>query len=135
MLLNLFYLLLGAVLATPLLLFARQRSAVFQQQLFTRCLLIAALMYVAFALIWGDNQWVVYEIIGVVIYGLFVRFSQSISGYLLALGWLLHPLWDAGLHLSGPGAAIAPQWYVYACISFDIVVGLFIVYQCKQTAS
>ena len=39
----------------------------------------------------------------------------------LAAGWLLHPLWDLGAH---HGSAHAPDWYMWACLSFDLVVGI-----------
>ncbi len=44
----------------------------------------------------------------------------------LAAGWALHPIWDAGLHLQGSGATHAPEWYVVACISFDLLIASFI---------
>ena len=44
----------------------------------------------------------------------------------LAFGWALHPAWDAGLHLHGYGASFAPEWYVLACISFDLLVAGYI---------
>jgi hypothetical protein len=44
----------------------------------------------------------------------------------LAAGWALHPIWDAALHLQGSGAAHAPEWYVVACISFDLPVAAYI---------
>lgn len=37
-----------------------------------------------------------------------------------------HPLWDAALQLFGGAATFTPEWYVIACISFDVLVGVFI---------
>ncbi|TKB43139.1 DUF6010 family protein [Thalassotalea mangrovi] len=50
----------------------------------------------------------------------------------LALGWLLHPVWDIGLHLQGPGWHIVPPWYAVACVSFDILVAIYIVWRIRN---
>ena len=34
---------------------------------------------------------------------------------------------DAGLHLRGAGAGHAPEWYVLACLSFDLLVAAYVV--------
>jgi hypothetical protein len=59
------------------------------------------------------------------------------SPYWLALGYLLHPLWDFGVHHIGPGWTFAPPPYVIACISFDWVVAayIFIAYRLFHLAS
>jgi hypothetical protein len=103
----------------------------FSHQILGNTLLIAALIYVAFALIWGDSRWLMIELVGVIIYGLFIRLSHIYSIKFLALGWLLHPLWDATLHLYGPAHSLAPTWYAVACISFDIIIAgyIFIFYK------
>ncbi|MFY8275416.1 hypothetical protein AAEU32_14925 [Pseudoalteromonas sp. SSDWG2] len=51
------------------------------------------------------------------------------------MGWLLHPVWDVGLHLIVQDGQFAPLWYVYLCISFDVVVALGIVNNQKNLIS
>ena len=61
------------------------------------------------------------------IYGLFYALALKHGILWLGLGWLLHPLWDLLLHLYGPGHHVVPQWYAWACLSFDAAVFGFIV--------
>jgi len=88
---------------------------------------VAALIYVGFALVWGDAQWLAIEIAGVAASGMLLVAAGRAGFVLVALGWLLHPAWDLGLHLYGPGEHIVPQWYAVACVAFDLAVAGAIV--------
>lgn len=92
-------------------------------------LVVTAICYVVFALIWGDTTWLFVELSGVVIYGFFYLLSTRFSLYWLSVGWLLHPVWDVAIHLQGPGSHIAPAWWSVACISFDAAVAVYLVYR------
>ena len=46
----------------------------------------------------------------------------------MTIGWFLHMGWDVVLHLMGPGLHIVPEWYAYACISFDVLMAGYLVY-------
>ena len=89
-------------------------------------LVVAAVVYVAFALARGDLGHAVLEASGVALYGTvaWAGVRQRRAG-LVAAAWALHPAWDLGVHL-GLGLP-APAWYVWACLSFDVVVGLALV--------
>lgn len=87
-------------------------------------LLVAAIIYLGFALLWGDAFWFLVEACGVPFYGVFFWLALNRSPYWLALGWLLHPLWDAALHLLGPGHEVAPSWYAIGCLSFDLAIAV-----------
>jgi hypothetical protein len=73
----------------------------------------------------------------VIAFGTLGLYGWRGSPYWLALGYLLHPLWDFGAHHIGPGWSFAPQPYVIACISFDWVVAayIFIAYRLFGLAS
>lgn len=122
-----FWLILGFVCGGMLLLYARAYSKRAEKQVLAIALVIAAMIYVGFAIMWGDVTWLVIELAGLPIYGIFawraIRYSQY---YLLGIGWMLHPLWDVVLHLMGPGNIIAPEWYAIGCISFDLLVAGYI---------
>ena len=92
-------------------------------------LVIAAVIYVVFAAIWGDLRWIGIEVLGVVGYGVLAWLGLRHSPYWIALGWAAHPLWDVALHFMGPGQHIVPAWYAIACVSFDILVGAAIVWR------
>ena len=89
--------------------------------------MLAAVIYIGFALAWGDMRWLFIEIAGVAIYGGFFLLANKQSRYWLAVGWLLHPVWDIALHLHGPGEHIVPLWYALACLSFDAIVAAYLL--------
>ena len=89
-------------------------------------LTVAAVIYVGFAAVGGSATWILYETAGVAVFSAMARLGMRRSPIWLAAGWALHPIWDAALHLQGSGATLAPEWYVVACISFDLLVAAFI---------
>ena len=84
-------------------------------------LVVAAAIYVGFAAWAASPLWLAIELAGLAIFGLAAWLGRRGDLAWLALGWTLHPLWDAGLHLTASG--VAPRWYVLACLSFDLLVG------------
>ena len=51
------------------------------------------------------------------------------SRWWLVAGWALHPLWDVVLHYFLPGRAFAPLGYVFACLSFDLLVAAYVAWR------
>lgn len=94
-------------------------------------LIVAAFIYVAFAMAAMESAWLLVEMAGVAVFGVFVALGAMKSPLWLAAGWFLHIFWDAGLHLM-TDAAFAPAWYVVACISFDLVLAAYIVFSAKS---
>jgi len=121
-----FHIILGLILGTIYLSYAKQYPAK-EDLLWKWGLVIAAFIYILFALLWGDLEWVAIEIAGVLIYGLFYLLSNKFGLTWIAAGWLLHPIWDIGLHWYGAGSHIGPEWYTIPCLSFDILVGIYIL--------
>lgn len=90
-------------------------------------LVVAAMVYLIFAAIGHASEfWMTLEIIGVGIYGLMAFLGQRHSKNWLMLGWMLHPIWDIGLHFIKRGAEFMPTWYVFSCVSFDFSVAAYI---------
>lgn len=91
-------------------------------------LLVAALIYLGFAIVaQAPFPWLLAECFGLLIYGSCAILGlQYGTGWLVA-GWLLHPLWDLGLHVWQAGAEFTPSWYAWTCLSFDLLVGLTIL--------
>ena len=88
-------------------------------------LLIAALIYVGFAVVgqsWTDLP---LELFGVILYGIFVFLSKKYTLYWLAIGWVLHVCWDVFYHTE---AAFVPSWYPGVCLGFDIMIALYILW-------
>lgn len=126
-----FWFLIGVVGALRLILYANRFRKKSLTKLFGISLLVAAVIYVGFAIIWGDSNWLAVESLGVLFYGLFYWLAVRYSLLWLALGWSMHVIWDVGLHLLGPGHHVAPEWYAVACLSFDLVVAGYIVYRAR----
>jgi hypothetical protein len=92
--------------------------------------LIAALIYVGFATASSAYvPWLVLETLGVGFYGALAWLGLRYSPWWLALGWATHPAWDVGLHLVGDGSAFTPAWYSVACVSFDLLVAVYLAAQ------
>jgi len=125
---------LGVLLAVPLVILAESVKLNVMTHLMGVSLVIAAIIYIGFALVWGDTPWLFIELSGVVVYGLFYFLAVRFSAIWLSVGWLLHPIWDVVLHLNGPGSHLAPEWYAVACLSFDIVVAAYIFRRLRNEA-
>ncbi|WP_415894867.1 DUF6010 family protein [Neptuniibacter sp. PT34_22] len=110
-----------------LIKFAKGRAEQEQINIFGIALMIAALIYIGFAVIYGaSSTWLIIETVGVLVYGSFYLLAKRFGLHFLALGWLLHPLWDVCLHLLGAGGHFAPEWYAVMCITFDLVVAVYL---------
>lgn len=125
---SLIWFVVGLLAAVPLLLYAQRISQRATVKLLGWALVIAALVYVGFAMYEGDVFWLEIEGLGVIAYSLF--YWQAVQRpphalLWLAAGWLLHPLWDVGLHLAGPARHVVPDWYAVACLAFDLAVGVY----------
>lgn len=126
---NVLWLILGLVFSAALLMYARSYRARGEKKVLAIALVIAAIIYVVFAFIWGNTTWVLIEVIGIPLYGIFAWAAIRYSVYWLSIGWLLHPIWDVGLHLLGPGNFVAPEWYTIGCITFDILVAMYVLFR------
>jgi hypothetical protein len=121
---------LGLLTVIPLLGGVHQASLEKVHQILGGFLILAALVYVGFALRLGDWTWLGIELSSVLIYGGFYGLARRFSPLWLALGWLLHPVWDL-FHFLGSGHQFAPDWYTIACISFDLAVATYIFYRVR----
>ena len=91
-------------------------------------LFVAAVAYFGFAIVGTASwSWVLIELLQVVAFGARGLAGWKGSAKWLALGWVLHPIWDFGVHHLGPGRSFAPVSYVFACITFDWVVAAYIL--------
>ena len=122
----LFWFVLGLVLAGGFIMIARRFGIPGERRLLAAGLVVAALIYVGFAVAGAGAAWIAAELGGAVIFTGLAVLGLKRSPMSLAVGWALHPAWDAGLHLIGEGATFAPTWYVVVCISFDLLVGGYI---------
>jgi len=127
--------LIGVVAALPALMWARHQDDSSLRVAAGWGLLLAASVYVLFALQRGDGFWKLLELIGLGLYGCFYWFSVKQPLKILAIGWLLHPLWDIFLHIVGAGSFLVPEWYGMACVIFDLLVGSYLWWRYHQAKS
>ena len=90
-------------------------------------LVVTALIYVGLAFFGVSRTWILIELAGVAIFAVFAWLGLRKTGWSLALGWALHPLWDAGLH--DYSTQFVPHWYIGGCIGFDLLVAIYIAYR------
>ncbi len=114
---------LGLLLSFPYISYAKRGDPARRRYVFAVGLVVAAAIYVPFALLAFDLAWLGIELVGVLLFG-----ALAIAGYrrwpvVLALGWLLHVGWDVGLHLTVV-ESVAPRWYPLLCVGFDLPVAL-----------
>ncbi len=125
--------LIGAALAVPLVLWARSRRG--EDRIYAQGLLLAALVYVGFALAAGAGRAaLLVELVGVALFGAAAWLGWRRAALWLAAGWAAHVGWDLLLHPL-TSAGYAPAWYVRACIGFDLVVAAWIAFRPDRESS
>lgn len=113
----------GLVLGLALVGYARGKPWRRELRILAIGLVVAALVYVTFAIGRGASaRWLGLESAGVLLFGGVAWLGFKGWPAVLAAGWMAHVLWDVLLHLEGAGAAYTPEWYPVLCVSFDLVV-------------
>ncbi len=84
-------------------------------------------IYLGFAIIEDERRAVLIEAAGAIVYGGLALAGMWVAPWLLALGWLLHPLWDVAHH---PELIRTPVtgWVIPFCFVYDLVVGAAVLY-------
>ncbi len=88
-------------------------------------LIIAAGVYVAFGLVLGGAP-LGYELVQLAVFAPLAVWSLRHSVPLLAAGWFAHALWDSA-HWIPSLSGHAPEWYMVACLSFDVALSFYIL--------
>ena len=121
-----FYVASGVILASWLLFYSRRFAVAARYHLLAAGLSIASLVYVVFALISLNTIWITVEVVGLLLFLMFVWLAYQYSFWFVALGWLLHIVWDVGIH-GMETAPYVPQWYAWLCVGFDGIVACYLM--------
>lgn len=113
--------LIGAVLGAALVALAEWRGRERAAVVYGVGLVVAAIIYVGFALVGGASDWIETEIGGALVFSAVVVLGVRRFPSLLAAGWALHVGWDVFLHID-TGADFVPGWYPQLCVGFDLVL-------------
>ena len=97
-------------------------------------LVIAAIIYVVFSFFGGSVQWMLIEMGGVVLYFGLAVLAKRYSLLFLALGWVLHILWDMLLHAGGVPSFV-PAWYPTLCLGFDLAIAGYVIWLWRERIS
>ena len=125
---TLFELAVGFVLGALLVLSARRGGPARETPVFALGLIVAALIYIGFALANGAPvRSLLLESLGVLPFGLLAWLGSRRSQLWLALGWAAHVAWDLGLNAGARAPAFVPSWYPVVCTSFDLLVAGYVV--------
>jgi len=89
------------------------------QRFWALALVVAAAIYVGFAVVGGaPARWLLIEGGGVVLFAALAFLGFRYSPWVLAGAWIAHTGWDNMLH--GASTAFVPLWYPAVCIGFDL---------------
>ncbi len=115
-------LLLGAVAAAGLILYARRLRRRGELLVYAQGLAVAALIYVAFAVAGGDSGALGVELLGLGAFAAAAVLGWRWTPWILAFGWAAHTGWDAA-RLAEPHV---PDWYAIACLAFGLLLAGYI---------
>lgn len=123
---------IGAAIGAAAIAPFAKRGRRFLQSYFAVTLVIAAVVYAAFAsagIVAGtaSSGWLWTEFSGVAVFAVPAYLGYKGRPWLLSLGWFVHLFWDTALH-GGPGTSFVPDFYPGFCVGFDLVFAAFIAY-------
>lgn len=131
--LTVIHLLLGALICAAFVFAVRRLAPRGEFRVYAAGLVVAALVYVVFAVAGGaPGAWLAVEFGGLVAFTFFALAGLRRSPLPLALGWAAHALWDlllhadAVTHAGGADAHFVPDWYRLLCAGFDFALAAYL---------
>lgn len=115
---------IGVLLTLPFIPLVNKLSVQWRDRYLALSLVLAGLIYVGFAMIWGNREWVLIEMVGLLACVIFAVLGLLRSSLFIALGWFMHPVWDVGLHTLVDHEHV-PGWYPGVCIGVDWAVAAY----------
>jgi hypothetical protein len=104
-----------------------------EKQLYGIGLIVAAIIYVGFAVHGDGPKWVGIELLGLMVYGAMAVAGWRGSMWWLAIGWAAHAGWDMIVH--GIHTPFAPRGYAIWCGAIDLTFGLYIAWRLRSARS
>ena len=121
-----FHISIGVILATLLLWILSRLSNKTRHFILFAGLMVAAFIYLLFALINFNLQWIFVESGGLTVFVIMSIIGLKKHPLFLGVGWLVHILWDVCLH-TDPTTSFIPSWYPMFCVGFDLVIACYLI--------
>ena len=120
---------IGAILAAVTIAITLVLPKANALQFFTALLMGIAAVYIGFTFSnAGRKQDIIIEIANITLYIVLVLLSLVITPYFLVAGYFWHGVWDIIHHKKvNLVQTKVPEWYIYCCILYDWVIGIFIL--------
>lgn len=118
----------GVLLGGAFVVYAHRQRGRGEARTYAAGLVVAALVYVGFALVRGAGlRWTALEVAGLLPFLGFSWLGLRRNPLWLAVGWVAHVGWDVGIHLPSGAPVFVPRWYPLVCIGFDLIVAVAIL--------
>lgn len=121
------FLLLGIAAACGLLFYIRRLSVTKKYKLLALGLFIVSAVYVVFSLTTLNEIWITVEVVGLLLFLLFIWMAFHYSMWFVVMGWIAHIVWDVGVHPEEI-APYVPYWYAWICVGFDAVIAIYMAF-------
>ncbi len=115
---------IGAIAASALAALVSTRGRKENARFWAAALVVAALIYIGFALRAPLGHLFLLESAGVVVYGFLAWLGVARSSWYLAIGWIGHVLWDMFQPVSSK--TFVPAWYPVSYAGFDTAVAIWL---------
>lgn len=119
------FLLLGVGAAGALLFYIRKTEVKKKYRLLALALFIVSAIYVALSLSTFNEIWITVEVVGLLLFLLFIWMAFHYSMWFVVMGWVAHIVWDVGVH-PDEIAPYVPYWYAWICVGFDAVIAVYL---------
>lgn len=120
-----FYVVTGILAAIALLIYIRKYPVRKKYNVMAVGLVAVATIYVAFSVTTVNWIWITVEVVGLLLFLLFVWMAFHYSMWFVVFGWMAHIIWDMGVHPQET-APYVPYWYAWICVGFDAVIAAYL---------
>lgn len=117
---------IGGLLGASIFLFARWQRYDRESAFYPTVLIVIASYYVLFAVMAGDRSALVIQLAIAVAFVALAVVGRNIDGRIVAVGIVLHGLYDLAFHWAGAGGGV-PDWWPAFCGAIDLVLGIAVL--------
>lgn len=117
---------IGGLLGAVIFVFARWQRYDRESAFYPTVLIVIASYYVLFAVISADRFALVVQLAIAVVFIALAIVGRNLDGRIVAVGIVLHGLYDMAFHWFGGGGGV-PEWWPAFCGIIDLVLGLAVL--------